>query len=204
MIKEKHNQAYIRFFDLYSTLMLKRHFRRIRLIGKVPERNVPILMIANHFSWWDGFLQYQINKNNLHRRFHVMMLEEQLQKYRFLRRVGAFSIKKNSRGIVESLKHCVDILQDPANILLLFPQGQIQTMHTRDFKFEKGLEFILARVDKVQVVFNINLVDYFSDKKPELSIYFEECPIAKCGKSIDIQTAFNEFAERGIARQVVE
>lgn len=201
MIKEKHNRAYITFFDLYSTRLIKRHFRCIRLIGELTERNLPVLMIANHFSWWDGFLQYRINKEKLGRRFHVMMLEEQLRRHPFLRHVGAFSIQKKSRDIVKSLKHCVDILQEPANMLLLFPQGEIQTMHTRQFIFEKGLEFILARVDKLHIVFNLNLIDYFSYKKPELSIYFEDYLPIKNIKLIDIQNAYNEFAERCIERQ---
>lgn len=204
MIKEQHNRVYIAFFDLYSTWLLKRHFKSIRLIGEPPERHLPVLMIGNHFSWWDGFLQYRINKNYFQRRFHVMMLEEQLRRYPFLQKVGAFSIQKKSRDIIKSLRHCIDILQDSNNMLLLFPQGEIQTMHTRRYKFESGLDFILNRLDDAQIIFNINLVDYFSNKKPTLTLYFKEYHQQESWTRQDMQSDFNDFAEQCIARQVEE
>lgn len=204
MIKEQHNRAWIAFLDRYSWWLMKRQFRGIRFLGEVHDRGLPVLMIGNHFSWYDGFIQYHLNKRILHRKFHVMMLEEQLQRYKFLNKVGAFSIYKKSRDIIKSLNHAVDILHTPQNMLLLFPQGEIQSLYTQPFHFEKGLDFILKKVDTIQIIFNVNLLDYFSFKKPELAIYFKEFDTSKAHDIHTLETAFNGFSLDCKNRQVEE
>ena len=83
--------------------MLHRHFREIRYRGQFQDRGKAILLIANHFTWWDGFIQGVLNQNRFQRNFYVMMLEEQLRKFPILRTTGAFSIRKHSRSMLESL-----------------------------------------------------------------------------------------------------
>jgi 1-acyl-sn-glycerol-3-phosphate acyltransferase len=204
MIREEHSKAWTRFLDYYSRWLMKRHFRSIRYCGDVKDRGKPVLIISNHFSWYDGFIQYHLNKRFLGKRFHVMMLEEQLRNYPFLQKVGAFSVQKKSRDIIKSLNHAVEILQNPHNMLLLFPQGEIQTLYTHNFKFEKGLDFILKKVGDVQIIFNINLVDYFSHKKPELSVYFQEYSESALYTFDDLCAAFDRFAHECKSRQVEE
>lgn len=202
MIKANRTYFGVRFFDLYTKIQLKRYFRKVSVNGDFEDNGKPVLVIANHFSWWDGFIQLWLNKKVFKRKFHVIMLEEQLRKFMILNKAGAFSIKKNSRDIVESLAYTTDLLKQNENMLLIFPQGEIQTLYTHDFVFEKGVEYILKKLDgEVQVVFNVNLIDYFSFKKPSLNIYFRHYILADKIDIKTIQQDFTYFAHQCIKNQ---
>jgi hypothetical protein len=68
-------------------------------------------LLANHFSWWDGFLMYYINQQVLKKRFHVMVIEETVQKVSFFKYVGAFSVSKNSRDMLASLDYAAELIE---------------------------------------------------------------------------------------------
>lgn len=79
-------------------------------------------------------------------------------------------------------------------MLLIFPQGQIQSMHTDRVKFEAGLGYLLKHIDgEVNIVFNVNLVDYFSDKTPGLSIYFKAFTSNQFDHIQTIERQYNQF-----------
>jgi 1-acyl-sn-glycerol-3-phosphate acyltransferase len=195
MIKSNHTFLGRLFFNCYAHLKLNRQFRTIHFVGKIEDNGFPTLIISNHFSWWDGFIQILLNRRILNRQFHVMMLEEQLRKFMLLTKYGAFSVQKNSRSVIESLNYSVDLLNDNKNLLLLFPQGEIQSLYTDYYKFETGLQYILRnKKSEIQLIFNINLIDYFSDKKPALSVYFKKYELQKNSSLTDIEEEFNRFA----------
>ena len=195
MIKANHSYLGVLFFKYFSRIKLRNHFQNIRFAGNIEDLGQPMLVISNHFSWWDGFIQLQLNNHLFKRKFHVMMLEEQLNKFMILNKGGAFSVQKNSRDIIKSLNYSVDVLNDKNNLLLLFPQGEIQTLYTSNFVFGNGLDYIFKnKKTDIQLIFNINLVDYFSESKPTLTIYFKEF-IYNCNTNLqEIETDFNKFA----------
>lgn len=196
MIEAKHTYMGEILLRYYSGYRLGRAFHPIRFVNRVNETRLPILLIANHFCWWDGFIQYQYNQRYLGRKAYVMMLEEQLLRHRILNSFGAYSVRKHSRSAIESLRYTIDLLQDSRNMVVFFPQGEIQTMHTTEFRFQGGLAYILRHLgNDIQLIFNINLPDYYSQKSPSLTIYTSEYDY----KSRDvehIETAFNEFARQ--------
>ena len=87
-----------------------------------------------------------------------MMLEKQMRKYSILRKIGASSIEKGSRSILDSLKYLVEVIQNPENLFLFFPEGKIKSIYTEEFKFEKGaINYVLKKVTfDFQFVFNFN------------------------------------------------
>ena len=122
-----------------------------------------------------------------------MILEYKLKKYWLFQKSGGFSVKKKSRSILESLNYSAEILSDSRNLLLLFPQGQLSSMHASSFEFEKGVERILKKVTgNIQIILGVCLTDYFSEAKPGLYIYLKEYE----GKEYDvenIQKDYNQF-----------
>ena len=99
MIEANHRWFYVWFIRVYTAVNLRLNFRKIIIEGDtvVPE-DKPLLLVGNHFSWWDGFFAYYLNYTLWRRKFHVMMLEEQLEKRMFLNKVGAYSVKRGSRS----------------------------------------------------------------------------------------------------------
>lgn len=196
MIKARHTLIGKLVSDMFSVYRLNQAFTPVRFIGSITDKGLPVLMIANHFSWWDGFIQYRLNKQTYQRKLHVLMLEEQLKKFMILNQCGCFSIRKNSRSMIESLCYSIDLLSDAGNMLLLFPQGEIQSLYTSPIKFESGLQYLLKHLQNdVQWVFNVNLVDFFSEKKPSLNVYFKTYELKSTDSGKEIEIAYNEYAE---------
>ncbi len=114
-------------------------------------------------------------------------------KYRYFQLSGGFSIKKKSREMIESLTYASKILEDPKNMLLIFPEGELWSLYNSSHVFEKGFERIVKEhQDNFQLVFVANFIDYLSHKKPDLYMYVSEYQ----GKNFlcpDIEKAYNNF-----------
>ena len=175
ILNAKHNFIIYPFFKWYAGFIIKRHNSTVKITGDFKDRNLPVLLISNHISWWDGFWAMYINQKVLHRKFHFMMLEEQLRKYWFFNFTGGFSVNKSTKSIVDTLNYTSGLLKDKENMVLIFPQGEIQSLHNQNLQFEKGVERILKNKENtVQVIFLVNLVDYFSNPKPGIYFHIRE------------------------------
>ncbi len=81
--KATHHQVIYPFFQMYTRWKIWRNFHGVIITGEYHEKDLPILLITNHISWWDGFWADYINMKLFHRKFYFMMLEEQLLKHMF-------------------------------------------------------------------------------------------------------------------------
>ncbi len=217
MIKASHNRFFDSVFGTYLNIHMRLAFKKVIINSRFKDSGGPVVLIGNHFSWWDGFIARHVNREVLHRRLHLMMQEDQLSKRTFLSKLGAFSIKKNSRSASISLQYATELLKDPENLLILFPQGRFQTLHQHPVAFEKGWFRILKHAPRnTQVVFMASLVDYFASPRPHLTVYLEKaCSNPEQIVSADevtgkpqsfadasaIEDAYNKFLERCIAAQ---
>ncbi|MFO7923243.1 MAG: lysophospholipid acyltransferase family protein [Bacteroidales bacterium] len=202
MIEAKHSWFYHLFFKTYFRYILRKDFKAIHIEGKFPERDMPILLIGNHFSWWDGFFAYELNRRIFKRRIYLMMLEEQLKKRSFFSKLGAFSINPGNRSALQSMNYASELLRHSSNLLILFPQGEIESQYNQKIYFRKGWFRILENAgNPVHIVFMANLTDYFSNRKPTLFIYLEEYP--ETGKIVfdNLNNSYNDFYNRCVERQ---
>lgn len=201
MIKARHTPFFVRFFNWYSRRMMNSHFRDIRYHNKPAGTDKALLVISNHFSWWDGFFIVHYNNLFFKKRFHVMMLEDQLSNRMFLNKAGAFSIRKNSRSALRSLQYAGELLSHSNNLLLMFPQGEIQSQHICSFQFEKGIESILKYTkEEPEILFVANLTEYYSHKKPSLDVYFKTLD-SPFKSQEQLQHAYNSFYQDCLSKQ---
>jgi len=181
--------------------LLKKRFNLIRTIGDFKDSGKPVLVIANHFSWWDGFWLMYLNLKLIHRKFHFMMLEEQLKKHWYFQFAGGYSVKKKSRSVLESLKYTDRLLKDPKNMVFIFPQGEIQSQHSSTITFEQGVQRIIEKLtDEIHVVFVANLLDYFSHPKPSLYMYIETHNSQQL-KSGSVESKYLRFYMQALSKQ---
>lgn len=193
MIKAKHNIVIYPFFKWLTIFLLKRNFNSITINHDFKDNGQAVLVIANHISWWDGFWMMYLNLKILKRKFHFMMLEEQLKKHWYFQYSGAYSVKKKSRSVLESLSYTRQLLYCKANMVFLFPQGRINSLYNNSIKFEKGVQKIIDQdADNLQVIFVTNLIDYFSNKKPNLTINVKSY-LAKDLKGCTTESEYNLF-----------
>lgn len=121
-----------------------------------------------------------------------MMLEEQLRKFWYFRYTGGFSVNKGSRSVLESLDYASELLNNINNLVLIFPQGEIQSSHVKRFSFEKGVSRVIAKKNSnTTILFLVTLQDYFSNKKPSLYCYYRE--VEGDNDIVQIARKYNEF-----------
>jgi len=149
MIKAQHAAWADWIFQPYVTRLCQRHFRTLSLFGKKPELapDLPVLLLPNHSTWWDGFFVYLLNKQLFRRKMYLMMREDQLARYKFFSRLGAYSITPDSTGSIKnSLRYSAGILNEkiaPRPLLCIFPQGELLPWEQRPFIFKNGVELVL-------------------------------------------------------------
>ncbi|HZJ78987.1 MAG TPA: lysophospholipid acyltransferase family protein [Dysgonamonadaceae bacterium] len=203
IIKAKHHFVIYPFFKLFSRVTINRHFSRIEIIGDVDvSSNRSILLLSNHSSWWDGFWHLYLNMKVFKKKFHFMMLEEQLKKHWYFNYTGGFSVKKSTRSAVETIQYSAELLSHPNNLVLMFPQGKVESIHKHSVTFEKGVEKILERTNRadVQIVFLVNTIDFFINRKPILYHYIKEYN-AESINYLEIEQHYNAFFMESIKQQ---
>jgi len=201
MIKARHTAWAERIFHPYVLWLFKRHFHAIHLLGQVPETNpdLPLLLLPNHSTWWDGFFIYLLNKKFFRRKIYLMMLEEQLSRYKFFARLGAFSINPQSAGgIKSSLRYSVDILKEnaaPRPMLCIFPQGELLPWDRRPLIYKNGLETIMSGyAGKANLLPLAIKTSFLNEQLPEAFFLFGE----------NIITNSNTFAGMPRLREIEE
>ena len=202
MLEPRQNKLIHHFFTWYINRIIKTDFEKLRFEQIAFDESRSILLLANHFSWWDGFILFQINRLHFKKKFHVMITEENYRKVWFLKYLGSFSVKKNSRSIVETLEYAGRLLNDPQNLVLLFPQGKLFSGHVGQIQFEKGLmNLINSSFKKFQYIFAASFVDYFEHRKPTLTTYLQGWEGAEFTSLQLIKSAYNKHYESSRQKQ---
>ena len=80
MIRARHNFFVYNFFKIYNKLNIRNNFNEVKVSGNVDVHDHSVLIISNHVSWWDGFWVLHLCMNVLYKKFHFMMLENELKK----------------------------------------------------------------------------------------------------------------------------
>ena len=134
------------------------------LKGKGGDRSPgPLIIVANHSSWWDAIMPILISLDHFSHDAYGVMVEQELSKYRFFRKVGIFSIDRGDpRSALRSLQYGADLLRDTDRVLWFFPQGEIVPNDHRPFEIESGisrLALMIGRVTVLPIAFRYELLD---------------------------------------------
>ena len=208
MIKASHNKWYELFFHRYINVILKRHFHEINFNPFNIEKHKSTLILANHISWWDGFFMLNVNLRYIHKKIHVMMLEEELSRRKFLSKIGAYSIKKKTRGVIESIKYTKELLEDPDNLVVVYPQGEITSLYQHDISFQKGIFSMFKNNDftnnavHYQLIMAATMIDFASNPKPTVMINLKEYDMSKSLNAEEIEKKYQAFYRNAILGQI--
>ncbi|TFF40963.1 glycerol acyltransferase [Mucilaginibacter psychrotolerans] len=199
MIYPKKNPFMKWIFDTYVRRLVGKTFHEFLYNEIEVDSNKSILLVANHFSFWDGLILYVLNDKLLHKKFHVMILEDTAKREGMLRYAGAFSVSKNSRDILQSLDYAAQLLNNPGNLVLMFPQGKLYSNFVEKVNFEQGLLKIVKKAEgKYQLLFAATFIQYFKHKKPSVTVYLKTDNDNYADKSIDaLQSAYQQHYEAG-------
>jgi hypothetical protein len=151
--------------------------------------------MCNHFSFWDGFWAAYlalnaINKQQELKGFYIMVLKKQMQMNPWLKYFGCFSVAPGTTTVIESLNYSAQLLDNPGNLVLIFPQGNLESNHVRNIVMKDGINTVIPKIKgDCQLIWSSNLIEYFENLKP--SVYFH---LLDAGTNHDFK--FAEFDKR--------
>lgn len=201
MLTANKNVWFEKLFGIYNRNLLKRRFSSFRVQNlqtlKNAEKNIPLIIYANHSSWWDGLILFELLKSVEFDLF-VLMEEKQLREYKFFRRLGAFSIvRENPRKAVKSLNYAVELLRDGKNkTLLIFPQGEILPNDTRPLTFFNGLAFITENLKTCALLPCSIRLEFLENFKPEIYVSFGKAELFDKSNFSDRKNLTNQFEKK--------
>jgi 1-acyl-sn-glycerol-3-phosphate acyltransferase len=175
MLEAKKSALFERIFAIYNRNLLKRRFDSLQVSGleilRERKSNIPLIIYANHSSWWDGLVAFQISRA-LKMDSFIMMEEKHLKKLFLFRRLGAFSIvREKPFEAMKSINYAVNLLKEnQERILWIFPQGEILHNDSRPFYFYKGISKIIDKLEKCSVVPLALRYEFLGNFKPEIFV----------------------------------
>jgi 1-acyl-sn-glycerol-3-phosphate acyltransferase len=147
----------LRAFEAVFRPWMRRRLDAIRFTG-LPERlppRLPLLVVANHVSWWDAFLVREVHRVlRPGAPLFTVMLEPELARRPFFRWMGVTGIAPGAPASVartlRGLQRAVHA--HPGATVLFFPQGRIWPSHRRPLGFERGVEGLARRLAPVTLL----------------------------------------------------
>nr|WP_067056026.1 lysophospholipid acyltransferase family protein [Mucilaginibacter sp. L294] len=203
MIPARRVKLFSNWFAIYMRYRMRRAFNRLVVTPFTPKPGHSVLLLCNHFSWWDGLWGNYLAYWHLDRYLYIMMQEDHLQKRMLLNLFGGFSINRSSREMVKSLQYAAGLLNNPENLVVVFPQGELISNHTAEIKVEKGIERLIKNIKgPCQIVYNCALIDYFESLKPSVFFHLYDCGVAGEVPFDELIAKINTFHQHALKAQI--
>jgi 1-acyl-sn-glycerol-3-phosphate acyltransferase len=159
-------------FNVYIKNLFKRRFQTVWINQQYhPSADAKTVYFLNHTSWWDGLIPLILNTYHFNQQPRAMMEYEQLKKYPFFKKIGAFSVDQESpRHIRASLRYALESMDRDNASLFLYPEGEIKPID-RAINFKAGIGWLcnkLKNVDFVPIGIHMHTIRH---DKPELHLW---------------------------------
>jgi len=183
MLKANKSRWFEKIYAVYNRNLFNRRFNSLQVSGlkflKFKEEKTPLIIYANHSSWWDGLTAFQISRQAGLDSF-IMMEEKQLKKLRLFRKLGAFSVvRENNREALKSINYSIQILeQNPKRTLWIFPQGEISPNDARPLRFYNGLARIIKSLEKSSIISLAMRYEFLGEYKPDIFVKIEKVDLS--------------------------
>lgn len=198
------SQFWISFFRKFVPLRLKRTFDSINIQSNYSYSDKPVLLIANHTSWWDGWFAFYISYFELRKKFYFMMLERELNKRKILFKIGGFAVSADKSKAISSLRYVSSLLKVRNNLVLIYPQGKLHSQLTSKFSFQKGVDLLTDNMlseHEYDIVMMYSVIEHFQNPKPSVYIYIQKFE----GVGSPLEDVYQNFASECIHKhQAIE
>lgn len=144
------NPHIIRAFELLFRPWMKRRIAAQHVRGAAARLidDRPVMVVANHTSWWDAFLIRELHRRLGTGPMFTLMSERELNRFPFFRRMGVIGVEPSPgalRRVLRDLQQYagsrVEQRGGPRGFwLLVFAQGSIWPSWKRPLGFRAGIE----------------------------------------------------------------
>jgi 1-acyl-sn-glycerol-3-phosphate acyltransferase len=146
-----------RLFELGFRPWMKRRLAGVHVAGLEGAASLPgeepLLLVANHTSWYDGFLLREV-----HRRvrptapLRTLMLDSELRKAPVLRWIGGTGFDPDRPVTLRSALRELKALRRSGVAISFFPQGRIYPATRRPLGFRPGVSLLARTLAPLHVV----------------------------------------------------
>lgn len=209
IIKPKKFPAPLFKFGFYLiSWLVSRRFNKL-IINKIEFKpDTSYLLLCNHFSFWDGFLATYLVRNSIHKQHGIkglnfMSVKKQMQMNPWLRYTGSFSVEPGKISSGESVAFAAELLSKPGNVLVLYPQGNLESSHVREIEIKDGINAIIPQIKgNCQIIWSSNLTEYFESLKPSIYFHMLDCGTNKDFDFDSFNQKVNAFHKNAIQKQI--
>ena len=161
----------------YLDVIWRRDFQGIQLIGERPviAPDVPILLPANHTSWWDAFFALLLAEKIFRKPMYTLALEDTVRRYPFFNKIGCYGFNPGQASDVRAmLRYSGELLDAPqAPVLLYFPEGRITPNLGNPYVLRHGLRALKPKKPAVMVPLYVT-VHPLNERKPTVFLALGE------------------------------
>jgi 1-acyl-sn-glycerol-3-phosphate acyltransferase len=160
------------WFAAYLHWYIGRHFHALRVANahRFPVTTGPLIVYANHASWWDPLAFIVLSRDVKPQAAHYAPMDEAaLKHYAILSKLGLFAVENGTRrGAAQFLRASQEILATPNSVLWVTPEGRFTDMRTRPAIFRPGLAALVARVGSCTLMPLAFEYTFWNERLPEI------------------------------------
>lgn len=199
MITARKSRWFEKLFAIYNRNLIARRFEGLQVAGlenlRNRKRDAPLLLYANHSSWWDGLMILQVGRaGNLEQ--YAMMEERQLRRYSFHRKLGAFSVvRENPREALRSIEYGGQLLRNTDRALWIFPQGDTLPNDVRPLKLYAGAARIVEQAGRAYAAPVGLRYEFLNDFRPRAFVRIGRLQLVTVDNSFTTKRLTHLFTE---------
>ena len=141
------------FHKTFLRPFLKRHFHAVAVERASQsdlciEDGEPLVIYANHPSWWDPLIAHFLNRSLFpNRQFYAPIDAAALKQYRVFAKLGFYGVEmQTNSGAAAFLKQSVGILQSDSTALWMTPEGRFADVRDHSAELMPGLAHLCSRM----------------------------------------------------------
>ncbi len=178
------NSRVLSVFTWYTRRLFRKSFHAVRFESESLEvlRNLnddefPLLVLMNHSSWWDPLVGVLLANEALPSRSSLAPMDrDQLERFKFMRKLGIFGIDPDDPASETALHRYVcrafEGMQHPT--LWITPQGRFTDVR-EPMRLRPGAASLASRLDECRVVSIAIEYSFWQDQKPEVFLRAAQC-----------------------------
>ena len=199
MITARKSAWFERVFAVYNRNLIARRFEGLRVAGlealRARPRDRPLILYANHSSWWDALMIFQVGRACGFEQY-AMMEERQLRAYPLFRKLGAFSVvRERPREAVRSIEYAGGLLRNTDRVLWIFPQGRTLPADQRPLRFYAGAAHIIEQAGGAYAAPVALRYEFLDDFRPEALVRAGRPARVLVEPKFDAKQLTNAFAD---------
>lgn len=177
MIQAKKNKFLIKIFFYLTRWYLGKYFYRFWYGTEFKDLSfdepLPVVGVLNHGSWWDALVAWYIIQVSFPFESFILLDEQKARKYRFLAKMGFFSINRLSKisGFKAFLKQSKKLLEKSNRAVWICPQGKIVSNDSRPIRFYPGAATLVRSLKRCWVLPMAMDYKFGENLKPEAFVY---------------------------------